>query len=48
MSDRFPQIRPQATMNGKARSVSRALPTPAPVDLTILAALVLAVVLMMM
>ncbi|MDZ4087406.1 MAG: hypothetical protein U1E69_11465 [Tabrizicola sp.] len=36
MSDRFPPLRPQSALT---RSDSRTLPVPAPVDLTLLAAL---------
>lgn len=36
MSDRFPPLRPQQAMT-PARSMGRALPTPAPIDLTLLA-----------
>jgi len=38
MSDRFPPLRPQSAMS---RPEARALHVPAPVDLTLLAALVL-------
>lgn len=36
MSDRFPSLRPQSALT---RVQSRALPVPAPVDLTLFAAL---------
>ncbi|MFN3281402.1 MAG: hypothetical protein ACK40I_07020 [Tabrizicola sp.] len=39
MSDRFPPVRPQSALNG-AQTRDRALPAPAPVDLTLLAGLV--------
>jgi hypothetical protein len=39
MSDRFPPLRSQASLSAKTRATDRALPTPAPVDLTLLAAL---------
>ena len=41
MSDRFPPLRPQASAPQKPRSDTRTLPVPAPVDLALLAALVL-------
>lgn len=41
MSDRFPPLRPQASVPQKTRSDTRTLPLPAPVDLALLAALVL-------
>ena len=42
MSDRFPPLRPQTTLT---RAESRALPVPAKVDLTLLAALAFVVAL---
>ena len=43
MSDRFPPLRSQASLSARPRD--RALPTPAPVDLTLLAALTFLIVL---
>jgi hypothetical protein len=45
MSHRFPQLRSQDQMMQKSRTHDRALPTPAPVDLSLLAALVFVVAL---
>jgi hypothetical protein len=45
MSDRFPPLRPQSAMTRPARPSARALPVPAPVDLTLLAGLVFVVAL---
>ncbi len=45
MSHRFPQLRPQNQMMQTSRPNARALPVPAPVDLTLLAALAFVVVL---
>ncbi|MFN4201941.1 MAG: hypothetical protein ACK4GM_02660 [Tabrizicola sp.] len=39
MSDRFPPLRPQASLTG-APSRDRTLPAPAPVDLGVIAAFV--------
>ena len=45
MSDRFPPLRPQDQMMQTSRSNARALPVPAPVDLTLFAALAFVVAL---
>jgi hypothetical protein len=45
MSNRFPPLRSQDQMMSKPRSPDRALVVPAPVDLTLLAALVFVVAL---
>lgn len=45
MSDRFPPLRPQAPIPHKARPSGRAVSAPAPVDLSLLAALVFVVAL---
>ena len=45
MSHRFPPLRSQDQMMQKSRSNVRALPAPAPVDLTLLAALAFVVAL---
>jgi hypothetical protein len=41
MSNRFPPLRPQASVPQKTRSDARTLPVPAPVDLALIAALAL-------
>lgn len=43
MSDRFPPLRPQSALTGKSPPTARAM--PGPVDLTLLAALILVVAL---
>jgi hypothetical protein len=45
MSHRFPPLRAQDQMMQKPRQTARALPAPAPVDLTIFAALAFVVTL---
>jgi hypothetical protein len=45
MSDRFPPLRPQSPLTGTTHANGRSLPTPAPVDLTMLAAFVFVVAL---
>lgn len=45
MSDRFPALRPQATLSLKSSPDKKALSTPAAVDLSFLAALVFLVAL---
>jgi hypothetical protein len=45
MSHRFPPLRSQDQIVSKPRSPDRALPIPAPVDLTLLAAMALVIAL---